>query len=132
MRALILQFGSYGLASAAAFALDVGLLWLLVNLAGWYYLLAALTSFIAGGVLLHKLSVKFVFRERRVANEGMEISYFLGLGIVGLLINMAVMYIAVDGLGAHLLVAKVCAAGCSICVNFLLRRQLLFSRGVIE
>ncbi len=132
MRALILQFSGYGLASTAAFALDVSLLWLLVNVAGWHYLLAAATSFLAGGVLLHRLSVKFVFSERRVADETLELSYFLGLGLAGLAINSAIMFLAVDRFGAHLLVAKLCAAMCTVGANFLLRKQFLFTGGVVE
>jgi putative flippase GtrA len=128
MRALILEFGGYGAASFAALALDVGLLTLLVNVAGWHYLLAAAASFVAGGLLLYVLSVMFVFRFRRIENRVLELSYFVGLGVAGFIVNMAVMYAAVEGLGMYFLIAKMCAAACTCGTNFLLRRQLLFSR----
>ncbi len=130
MRGLIFELGSYGLASAAALVLDVGLLTLLVKVAGWQYLIAGVVSFIAGGVLLYALSVRFVFqpRSRRVTNGALELSAFIGLGTAGLLVNTLVMYIAVAGLGLQLLHAKACAAVCTFGVNFILRRQLLFAR----
>jgi putative flippase GtrA len=130
MRKLILEIGGYGLASAVALALDIGLLTLLVKVAGWQYLTATVVSFLAGGVLLYALSLQFVFhpRARRLNNSALELSCFLGLGTVGLVVNTLVMYLAVSVLSLALLSAKLCAAACTFGINFLLRRQLLFAR----
>jgi putative flippase GtrA len=130
MREMILEIGGYGLVSAAALALDAGVLTLLVKVAGWPYLIAAVVSFIAGGVLLYALSTRFVFhpRARRLNAGVVELSCFIGLGTVGLLVNTLVMYAAVTGFALKLLYAKLCAAACTFGVNFLLRRQLLFAR----
>ena len=130
MRGLIFEIGSYGLASAAALALDFGLLTLLVEVAGWQYLIAAVTSFIAGGLLLYLISVRFVFQagSRRINNGALELTAFIGLGTAGLLINTLVMYLAVGIFSLALLYAKACAAACTFGVNFVLRRQLLFAR----
>lgn len=127
---MIIELGSYGVASAAALALDVGLLTLLVEVANWPYLIATVVSFIAGGVLLYALSTRFVFhsRGRRLGAGVLELSCFVGLGTVGLLVNTLVMYAMVSGFGLQLLHAKLCAAGCTFGVNFMLRRQLLFAR----
>jgi putative flippase GtrA len=128
MRALIRQFGAYGLASAAAFCLDFGIFTLLTRVADWHYLVAGAVSFTAGGVFLYALSVRYVFQFRRIERGSVELSYFVGLGVAGLVINMLAMYVAVDGLDLPALAAKVGAAGCTFCVNFILRRQFLFSR----
>jgi putative flippase GtrA len=117
----------YGLATVVAFALDIGLLTLLVSRAGMHYVIAASLSFIAGGVLLYVLCVRFVFRARRVANRTLELSYFVALGVAGLVVQTVVMVVAVDLLGAHYLLAKLSAACCTFIANFLLRRTLLFS-----
>lgn len=128
MRALIVEFGSYGLASAAALGVDVGLMLLLMNGAGWHHLLAATVSFVAGGMFLYAISVKFVFRQRRMRNSTLELGSFIGLGVAGLVINLAVIACAVDGAGVPILIAKTIAAACTFGANFLLRRQLLFTR----
>ena len=125
---MILEFGGYGLASVAAFGVDLGLLTLLVKVAGWHYLVASAVSFVAGGVFLYVLSTRFVFQFRRAENRALELSYFIGLGVVGLVINIAAIRFAFDGLGLDLFGSKLCAAACTFGANFLLRRYFLFSR----
>jgi putative flippase GtrA len=132
MRALILEAGSYGLASAAAFCVDACVLFVLAKAVGTHYLLAAATSFIAGGVFLYFVSIRFVFRYRRIANQALELPYFIALGGVGLCVNLLVMYVAVAGMGAPLALAKLGAAVCTFGVSYLLRRQFLFVRGATE
>jgi putative flippase GtrA len=91
-------------------------------------LTAATTSFAAGGAFLYFVSVNFVFGFRRISNRAIELPLFLALGVAGLIVNTTVMFVAVEKVHLHYLVAKVAAAGCTFTVNFLLRRNLLFSR----
>lgn len=132
MRALIQEIGSYAVGSAAALGLDIAVLTLLVNGAGWPYLPAAAISFIAGSIFLYWLSVRFIFSRRRITNEALELPSFVALGAVGLLVNMVGVYLCVEGLHLSLLAAKLGAAGCSFGTNFLLRRYFLFSRSATE
>jgi putative flippase GtrA len=132
MRALIREASGYGVASAAAFGVDIGLLTLFAKALGWNHLIAAALSFIAGAVFLYAASVHFVFKVRRVESRALELGYFVALGGAGLCVNLVVIYIAVDNLGIPLLLAKLGAATCTFGVNFLLRRQFLFTRGATE
>jgi len=118
----------YGAASAAALLVDAGLLTALVERAGWQYLTAAVVSFAAGGVFLYFVSVTWVFRFRRIGNPALELPLFVGLGLAGLVVNIAVMFVAVETAHVHFLVAKAAAAACTFTTNFLLRRNLMFSR----
>jgi putative flippase GtrA len=83
-RESIVEIFRYGLGTVVAFALDIGLLTLLVSRLGVHYILAAAISFVVGGVVLYLLSVRFVFRHRRISDRGVEMSFFIALGIVGL------------------------------------------------
>jgi putative flippase GtrA len=124
---LIREFGAYGAASAIALAVDVGLLQLLTSLLQVHYLVAATVSFISGGIALYGLSVTFVFKTRRVDSRTLELSFFLALGLAGLVVNAAVMYVAV-GIGhTQVIAGKLLAAGFTFSMNFVLRRFLLFS-----
>ncbi|MEO8018510.1 MAG: GtrA family protein [Pseudomonadota bacterium] len=118
----------YGLVSVCAFAVDVGLLWLLVSRGRVYYLTAATISFLAGGVVAYLLSIRFVFTQRRLQARTVEGTAFVALGLVGLAINTAVMALAVGAAAAPLLVAKALSACLTFGVNFLLRKHLLFTR----
>jgi putative flippase GtrA len=121
------EFGFYGASSACALAVDVGTLQLLNAVLGIHYLIASTLSFVAGGVVLYALSVKFVFKARRVDNRTLELSFFLALGLVGLVINSAVLYVAVGAWHLPVLGGKLAAAGFTFSTNFVLRRYLLFS-----
>jgi putative flippase GtrA len=105
----------------------MGLLALLVSAANVHYLVAASISFICGGAVVYALSVVYVFRFRRVENRALELSVFVALGAAGLVVNAAVIYLAVSAGHLHFMIGKVLAAGCTFCTNFVLRRYFLFS-----
>jgi hypothetical protein len=124
---LIRELGAYGLASAIGLGSDMALLAALVSVGKVHYLVAATISFICAGVLVHAISVRYVFRFRRVDRRALELSYFLALGVVGLFVNAAVIYFAVNVVHLHYMLGKLLAAGFTFCANFLLRRHFLFS-----
>jgi putative flippase GtrA len=127
MRILRLEVLGYGLASGIALAADTAILEGLVKLGGWHYLPASAVAFATGSVVAYLLSVKFVFRFRRVTNNLLEFGYFAALGVAGLLVNAAALFVAVSLAGLSLLVAKLLAAGCTFVTNFTFRKQLLFA-----
>jgi putative flippase GtrA len=122
-----LEIVRYGMISAVAFAVDVALLSMLVQVFGIHYLIAATCSFLLGGVVAYLLSVRFVFRYHRLQVRTLEAAAFVALGLVGLVVNVVVMALAVGSAGAHLLLGKLAAAGCTFGVNYLLRKFVLFS-----
>lgn len=130
LRHVIIESGKYLAASAVAFAADLALLTLLVGVGHWDYRPAAACSFIAGGVVLYVLSVTFVFPFRRVPNRSLELPCFIGLGLIGLVVNLGAMFVAVDALHLPIVSAKMLAAGCTFGINFFLRRLLLFTPAV--
>lgn len=127
LRKLIQDLFGYGLVSALALAVDVGLLWTLNQKAGLHYLLAASISFTLGAVVAWWLSSRFVFNQHQLANRSAEFLAFLALGLVGLCLNAAVLAFAVQWLKWPLLAGKCLAVGGTFICNFTLRRQLLFT-----
>jgi putative flippase GtrA len=127
MRFSIREFIGYSAASAVALATDLALMAVLIRVFHVNYMVAAGSTFVAGGVVLYVLSVSHVFSFRRVENRAMELSAFIGLGVIGLAVHLLAMYLAVDVGGTPILLAKLMAAGCSFCANFVLRRTFLFT-----
>jgi putative flippase GtrA len=127
LRNLIPELLGYAWASGVALLVDVTVLAVLVKRAYWPLLAAASLAFIAGATVAYLLSVKFVFRHRQVPRRPLEFGYFVGLGLVGLAVNDAMLFVAVSGAGLGLVVAKVLAAGATFATNFTLRRQMLFA-----
>jgi len=124
------EFFKYAAASGAALMVDVAVLTFLVSGAGWSYLLAATVSFVAGGVFLYVLSIKLVFRFRRLPNPALELPLFVALGLAGLAVNCLVMFIAVGSCGLNYLAGKAVASSCTFGINYWLRRNAMFSRFV--
>ena len=127
MKRLLSEAVAYAAVSVIAFSIDFTMLYLLVEAAGWHYLLAATCSFLAGAVVAYVLSTRLVFRYRRLDDRSVEFTVFAGIGAVGVLMNGIVMYALVEYFGAQYLVAKVASASLTFGTNFLLRRWALFS-----
>jgi putative flippase GtrA len=127
MKDIAREIGGYAVVSGVAFACDVVLLTTLVRLAGWHYLLAATAGFCVGSVVAYALSVRFVFRFRRLRSPHAEFVSFATIGAIGLLINAGVMAAGVELLGIHYLLAKVSASGITFGANYIARRLLLFT-----
>ena len=119
------ELARYFVASLAALALDVAILWLAAN---WlHYLLAASLGFMAGAGLIYLLSTRWVFRRRKLADKApVEFSAFVAIGLAGLAINDLVIYLAVERFALALLAAKALAAGASFLFNYTARKLTLF------
>jgi putative flippase GtrA len=128
MKILFKEAVGYGAASACALAADMTILWVLVRFFSVGYLAAATASFLAGAAVAYVLSVKLAFKQHRLSDRRAEFLTFVAIGTVGLAINAGVIYMAVQYLGLHYLLAKCVAAGFTFSCNFIARRQILFVR----
>ena len=109
------EAAKYAAASAIALVADTGLMLGLTRYGGWHYLRPAV-SFTAGAVIAYLLSVRFVFHAHRLRSRGLEFGGFVAIGVVGVAVNMLVLFVTHGKLGMDLLLAKA------------LRRGALFSR----
>ncbi len=113
--------------AAVALAVDVATMHGLVSLLGAHYLTAATAGFTLGVLVNYALSVRFVFRHRRIESRRQELAVFVLIGLCGLAINAAALAVAVEILGRHYLIGKTMASGLTFLFNFGVRRQLLFT-----
>jgi putative flippase GtrA len=119
----------YLAASALALAADLGTYSALIRLAGVHYLAAAPIGFALGLATVYALSVRWVFRHRRLKdNARAEFLLFALIGFAGLLINEGVIYAGVEWFGLVYEPAKLVSAGIVFCFNFGSRKLLLFTR----
>jgi putative flippase GtrA len=128
LRSLATEGTRYLLASAVAFAVDFAAYVGLIRLAGWHYLLAAPAGFALGLVAVYVLSVRWVFRVRRLQNPRVEFAVFAAIGVLGMGVNEAVIYAAVEYARLSYELAKVASAAVVFSINFALRKALLFTR----
>lgn len=117
----------YVAASACAFIADFAAYVALIRLAGWNYLVAAPVGFALGLGVVYWLSVRWVFRARRLADARMEFGIFAGIGLFGMALNEAILYAAVAQAGLSYELAKFVSAAVVFSANFVLRKLLLFT-----
>jgi putative flippase GtrA len=128
MKMFIREAFGYTAVSAFGFVVDVTILWILVRHFSWGYLSAATASFVVGLIIGYVLSIKLVFKHRKLKDQRLEFASFAAIGMVGVAINAVAMSVGVKFLGLHYLIAKCGSAGFTFLWNFLARRQFLFAQ----
>lgn len=121
----ILEFMRYFVASGGALGVDFGLYRLGLQF-GLAYPLAALIGFCAGAVFAYVASVSWVFETRSVSRAGVEFGLFVAIGVGGLLLTEAILWLEIERLGMHPVWSKAGAAGIVFFFNFGLRKIMLF------
>ncbi|MDK9703212.1 MAG: GtrA family protein [Sulfuritalea sp.] len=115
----------YFAVSLLALLVDMGSLLLLAQF--MHYLWAATFGFMLGAATSYLLSVRWVFRHRRLAAfPKTEFAAFAAVGVAGLGLNNLAIYVAVEHAGLPLLAAKAVAAMLTFSFNFGLRKWGLF------
>jgi len=125
--ALPAEFSRYLAVSAAALTVDLSLLYLLSGIFGAHYLVANPIAFASGALVAYLGSVRWAFRHRKMSNSGKEMTVFIAIGIGGLAINEAILWLGIEFLAISLLIAKVAAAVTSFAFNFIGRKMVLFT-----
>lgn len=110
-----------------ALTLDAACLHALVSGAQLNYLLSATVAFLLGTLVSWAMSVNWVFKYRRLSSPTVELGMYTSLGILGLILNVFVIFMAVHFFHAHYLVGKGFAAMLTFSCNYLLRKWVLFS-----
>jgi putative flippase GtrA len=125
----------YFLVSALSLLVDMAVVVVLYHLARETLGLTKSASVIASNILSvsaglivnYLLSVRHVFSERRFDDRRAEFAIFVAIGVAGVVINTALVWLFVVPLGLAILIGKIAAAGASFVFNFAARRLLLFT-----
>lgn len=128
LRSLADEGVRYLAASALALAIDFGVYAGLIRLAGVHYMVAAPIGFALGLATVYALSVRWVFRQRRLADRRAEFALFAAIGLAGMALNQIIIYAAVAMMPGSYEIAKFISAGVVFCFNFISRKLLLFTR----
>ena len=118
----------YFAASALALAVDFGSYSGLIRLAGVDYLVAAPIGFALGLATIYALSIRWVFRQRRLGDARAEFLLFTLIGLAGMALNQGIVYAGVEQFALSYELAKIVSAGAVFCFNFASRKLLLFTR----
>ena len=112
------------LVGGGCFLLDYGLLYVLTEYAGLYYLLSSGISFSVSVFVNYRLCLIYVFHGASAETRRAKILFF-GSSIAGLVLNQLLMWVLVDGLSVYYMLAKIIAAGIVTVWNYVLKRRAL-------
>ncbi|HEY9106729.1 MAG TPA: GtrA family protein [Roseateles sp.] len=122
LRELLLYFA----ASAAALAVDTAAFAASLRL-GVPLAVAASIGFGLGLIVVYLLSTQHVFTEHRMVDRRGEFALFALIGVAGLLLTEALLWLLVRQLGVAPVAAKLTSACGVFLFNFALRKTLLFT-----
>ena len=118
----------YFIASLLALAVDLAVLSACLRLLHLGLAWSATLGFAAGAVVAYVISIRWVFAARSLANvPALEFLTFVGIGIAGLGVTQAVLWLGVTELGLLPELVKLGAAGITFAFNYLVRKSLLFA-----
>ncbi|WP_024298382.1 GtrA family protein [Methylomicrobium lacus] len=122
------QFICYFIVGGVAFSADFSMLFLLKEFAGFYYVVAASCGFGVGVLINYLLSVYWVFDYRAVDNRYVEFLLFGLIGVIGLILNAAIIYLLTEKMAVFYLYSKIIATAVIFLFNFTARKILLFTK----
>ena len=122
----VAEMARYLACSALALAVDSGIYFGLLQLQV-SYATAAACGFACGLWLAYVLSLRFVFKTRRLRSARIEFLVFAVVGVFGLGLTEALLWLMIELAGMGPLQAKLLTAGFVFASNFTLRKLILFT-----
>lgn len=122
MKKLIEQIIKFGFVGFLCFFIDYGIMVFLTEVVKIDYLISSGISFTVSVIVNYILSVTFVFETDKNKNKFGEFVVFVFLSVIGLGINEACMWFAVELLGIHYMISKIGATAVVMVYNFISRK----------
>ncbi len=132
MNGFLIEFIKYCCVGGLAFLSDIGTIFIckeyLLSSFPFVLYLSVIIGFIVGLTVNYILSVLFVFTGAKEAVKGKQMTFFIQfavIGIIGLILTEALMYLGVEFLKWNYLIVKVFAAAIVLIWNYGARKYLI-------
>lgn len=125
MNKLIKQIIKFGIVGVIAFLVDEGFLMLFVEVFKWNEIVSGGLSFVISLIVNYLLSMKLVFKTKEGVSKTKEIVIFVVTSVVGLLINILMMYLGTEVWFINYLLVKVIATAIVMVWNFVTKKIFL-------
>jgi putative flippase GtrA len=116
----------YFFVGGIAAVLDISIFYVFAQKLGYNYLIVGPIGFILATLLNYYLSIKLVFKKGTRFSPGMELLAIFVVSTIALIINQICLYISIDMLHMHKMLAKIGATGIVFFWNYFLRNNYVF------
>ncbi|MBO4743267.1 MAG: GtrA family protein [Bacteroidales bacterium] len=124
-----IQLLRYAISGFTATIVDFALLATLTEVFGEHLLLVwTAIAFVSGLLVSYLLSINWVFDSRRLSSRTAEVSVYILIGVVGLLLTEILMWLLANKIGIHYLISKVIASTIVFLWNFCAKKFILFHK----
>ena len=125
MGKLIRQLIRFGITGGLAFVIDYVVAIFLTEVVKVNYLAASTLSFSLAVTFNYILSIYWVFVPNERKNRRVMILLFWVFSIIGLAINDLLIWVWVERIGLHYIIAKILATGIVMIFNFVTRKRFI-------
>src|SRR3989344_6090452 len=118
----------YLIAGGTSTAIDLGILYVLTEFAGWWYLVSATAAFIVAFFVSFILQKFYTFNNRDTSRKAvaMQGAFYFTLALTNLGINTILMYALVEWAGVWYFLAQIIAAAALAVESFFIYRFVIF------
>ena len=120
----IIQFVRYFFVGSIAAIINIGTLYLMVDIFNINYILSNIVGFILGIVVNYGLSKMFVFTDNEDINKIFEIVMYVIIGILGLIFDTFMLWIFTSKIGIYYMISKIISTMLTFVWNFVARKVL--------
>ncbi|HBF38492.1 MAG TPA: GtrA family protein [Firmicutes bacterium] len=124
-----IQFLRYVFVGGAATVIDFGLLYLLTEYGKIYYLISTMISFTVSMIFNNLFSMNWVFSGRVAARKWLDFLVFTLIAVIGLGLNVLLMWIFTEPIHCYYLLSKVFATALVFLWNFIARKVFVLRTG---
>jgi putative flippase GtrA len=118
------QIGKYAVVGATSMVIDFGILYILTDIIGVYYLTSATASFVVAAFYNYFLNRHWTFRSN--GSRRKQLPVFFIIAIIGVTLNNSIMYAGVEQFGIWYIYSKIIATGIVTIWNFFGNKYLTF------
>jgi putative flippase GtrA len=118
-------FFGYLIIGGLATLVDIGFLKILTDFVGIWYIYSVIIAYVIGAVVHYTLNkyVNFKNKSKRII---IQFSLFLIISLIGLLINISLIYMLVEFIDIWYIYAKIIATAIAFVSNYFLNRNITF------
>ena len=120
----IIQFIRYFFVGGVAAVVNIGTLYLLVDMFNFNYILSNVIGFVLGKIINYCLIKMFVFTSENSMSKIFEIIMYIVIGILGLCFDTFMLWIFTSIVGLYYMLSKIVSTLLTFGWNFLARKVL--------